>query len=373
MPVPPASEDHAGRGDRELVVDLALLAPSVHNTQPWRWTSSPAGWELHVDHTRSLTVADVSGRERTISCGAALHHAEVAAAGLGLPCRVERWPDGSVPDLLARIRWEAGVGVADPGLVEAIHRRRTDRRRFTDEPVDGTTLADLCAATRPSGAYAVPVVGLVERLIVEQMVTLARVVQSHDPRAVLEHRRWTSSAQDGISPDLVPPAGSLPLHRRPRFESGALADGPQGLATAAYDSLLILATRDDAPPSWLAAGEALSAIWLRAVHHGVSLVPLSQVTEVHHTRNVLHRRILAGHLVPQLLLRLGRHDPAREALPARRLRPRTDVVDPGTSPDGPRSGAPTGRHQGPRSRGEAPDVAAARTVPMATMGRDLRL
>lgn len=328
MPTPsPPPTDPTARL-RDAVVDLARLAPSVHNTQPWCWRTTATGWELHVDRTRALPVADVSGRELVLSCGAALHHAYVAALALGADCHVERWPDPSAPDLLARVQVPRGRSTPDPGTLDVIRRRRTDRRRFTSDPVTASTLADLCAATLAHGIQAVPVTGLVERLIVEQMVGRARIVQSRDPRSVREHRRWSTSEGEGVSPGLVPDAAALPLHRRPRFGSGVLADDLGGAAVPSRDSLVILASEHDDPTSWLAAGEALSAIWLRAEHHGVSVVPLSQVTEVRHTRAVLHTRILAGCAVPQLLLRVGRHDPRRLPLPARQLRPRTDVVDP---------------------------------------------
>lgn len=326
----PDDESHDGtyEGGWAAVVDLARLAPSVHNTQPWHWRAVRAGWELHVDVTRSLPVVDVSGRERLISCGAALHHAGVAAAALGLRCEVDRWPDPARPELLALLRPGPGTGVVDPPTIDDLRRRRTDRRRFTDRPLDAGVVADLCAATPGLGAQTVPVTGLVERLLVEQMVGRARLLQSHDPRAVLEHRRWSTADGDGISPALVPPVAPLPLHRRPRFEAGALADDLTAATLRSSDSLLVLATRDDHPASWLAAGEALSALWLRAVRLGISVLPLSQVTEVRHTRAVLRSRILAGCLVPQLLLRVGWHEPGHPPLPERRLRPRADVVDP---------------------------------------------
>ena len=64
-------------------VELACRAPSVHNTQPWAWRLRPDGVDLYADHQRRLSVADPVGRELTISCGAALHHFQVAARAMG--------------------------------------------------------------------------------------------------------------------------------------------------------------------------------------------------------------------------------------------------------------------------------------------------
>ena len=64
----------------EHAVEHALRAPSVHNTQPWRWRIDPADGvvELHADRGRQLTATDPDGRDLLISCGAALGHLAVA-------------------------------------------------------------------------------------------------------------------------------------------------------------------------------------------------------------------------------------------------------------------------------------------------------
>jgi len=80
--------------------EVAGYAPSVHNTQPWRWRVSGDHMDLFADRERQLAVADPQGRLLTISCGAALHHTVVALAAEGWQAKVRRL-DG--PDHLARI------------------------------------------------------------------------------------------------------------------------------------------------------------------------------------------------------------------------------------------------------------------------------
>src|SRR5678815_5003933 len=83
------------------IIELACRAPSVHNTQPWRWRIRGAELELHADRSRQLQVGDPQGRNLVISCGAALHHAQVAAGALGWEARVDRVPFGTASTLLA--------------------------------------------------------------------------------------------------------------------------------------------------------------------------------------------------------------------------------------------------------------------------------
>ncbi|GAA3223599.1 hypothetical protein GCM10017691_10710 [Pseudonocardia petroleophila] len=73
-------------------VERALWAPSVHNTQPWRWRFTASGIELHADPARHLTATDPDGRDLVLSCGAALHHLRVALAAAHLSAHVHRSP-----------------------------------------------------------------------------------------------------------------------------------------------------------------------------------------------------------------------------------------------------------------------------------------
>ncbi|MER6596672.1 nitroreductase, partial [Micromonospora purpureochromogenes] len=88
----------------EAAARLSLYAPSVFNTQPWRWRVTRQALELRADPTRQLATTDPDGRLLTLSCGAALHHARVALAGEGWAVTVERLPDPADPGLLARVR-----------------------------------------------------------------------------------------------------------------------------------------------------------------------------------------------------------------------------------------------------------------------------
>ena len=60
-----------------LAVRYAVLAPSSHNTQPWRFMIFGSELLLCADRTRSLPNIDPFDRELVISCGAALFNLRV--------------------------------------------------------------------------------------------------------------------------------------------------------------------------------------------------------------------------------------------------------------------------------------------------------
>ena len=118
---------------------LAGFAPSIHNTQPWRWRVLGKTLELRAERHRQLDVTDPSGRLLTISCGTALHHARLALSAEGWIAAVQRLPDPADADLLARITLTGRADVTPEAvrLVQTVHLRHTDRRPVSETPVIG--------------------------------------------------------------------------------------------------------------------------------------------------------------------------------------------------------------------------------------------
>ena len=83
--------------------------------------------------------------------------------------------------------------------------------------------------------------------------------------------------------------------------AGTLAAGTGHDESAVY---AVLYGTGDGPVDWLRAGEALSAAWLDAVDHGLTLLPFSAPAEIASTRLLLQRLVsYVGH--PYLVFRLG--------------------------------------------------------------------
>ena len=306
----------------EEAADLAVQAPSVHNTQPWRIELQPDRLVLRADRGRQLTALDPLGRELVQSVGAALFNVRVALAARGWAAEVERVPDPDDPDLLAVARLVEGSpqsGLAE--LAQAVGRRRTNRRRFTAHELPDPLLRRLASLAQDERVVLVPVLSDEHRRLVARLTHEADGLQNADPRYRAELRRWTtrSYAQgDGVPPEAVPHVtgrerDALPLRDFDTRGSGGL---PPRTDAESGQTLVLLATAADDTESWLRTGEALERLLLELTRHDWVASPVSQAVEVPLTRTQL-RSALTWDAHPQMLLRIGRAEPTPRA-PRRR-------------------------------------------------------
>jgi nitroreductase len=289
----------------------ALLAPSVHNTQPWKWRVSADAVELYADSDRHLVGTDPDRRDLVISCGAALHHLRVALAAAGVAVAVTRLPDPEDRTLLAVAQVVDGpIDERAAALAGAIGDRHSDRRAFAPDPAHPAQLRLLTEHAAAEGARLVPVVSDEARARLATVLGEAARTERAAPGYAAELVLWSSryrGSHDGL------PAGSRTrggIGSRSiglrQFPVGGLRQVTQPLA-ADQDgaTLMVLTTDGDETCDWLRAGEATSAALLVATRIGLATTVLSQAAEVSETRRQLADVVLRVPEHAQLVLRVG--------------------------------------------------------------------
>ena len=312
----------------EAAAEAALHAPSVFNTQPWRWRVTADTLELYADPDRRLAATDPAGRLLLISCGTALHHARTALAAAGWSAAVERLPDPARPELLALVRL-GQPAPADPDaerMAAAISRRRTDRRAYGAEPVSGQTLTRLRRCVESEGAYLhvvpddqVPMLGIAAER--------AAAAEQGDPAYREELQRWTNRPPgrgDGVQAETAvePTLRRVPVRD---FAPGGDAGLRAGAGVDRGAAYVVVFGTTDRRIDLLRGGEALSALLLLATAEGLATAPLSEAVEVTWTRRLL-TTLLADIGEPYIAVRLG-HLPAGEPLPPRPRRAAREAIE----------------------------------------------
>ncbi|MFI5614232.1 Acg family FMN-binding oxidoreductase [Amycolatopsis sp. NPDC051903] len=311
-------------------VAMAVRAPSVHNSQPWRWAVGYRTLHLYADPARRLPQTDPDRRDLLISCGAALHHARIGFAALGWEADVHRLPNPAEPDHLAAIEFRRREPTAgEVALAAAIPRRRTDRRRHSSWGVPRGYLEPIAEAVADEGVVLRVAEGA-ERYYLATAIEEASQRHNADPAYRLELAAWSGrrAAPDGVPsrntplPDGTP--GTLPA--RP-FADPELAEEP-GAATEDDETvLLVLSTASDDLMSRLRAGEATSAALLTATAFGLASCPLTEPLELPDVRRTVEQKVSAGSF-PQMVLRVGWAPANADPLPATPRRDLADVLAP---------------------------------------------
>jgi nitroreductase len=297
----------------------AILAPSSHNTQPWRFRASESFVDLLGDRTRALPVNDPDDRELAISCGCALMNLRITAANLGLQARVQLLPDTREPDWLARVTTgpESGSPAPEGALAAFIEKRRTYRRRFEPRVMDSAIADRLAEAGSAEGAWLYSLATEESRRQAARLVAEGDSVQWANADWRRELAAWMRPRRrgDGLT---VPAAAVTRLVVR-TFDMGGRTGAKDLELAQSAPMLAVLGTDGDDRRDWLLAGQALQRILLVACQHGLQASYLNQPIQVAALRPGLQELVGGGH--PQILLRLGY--PAGEIPPS----PRRGVED----------------------------------------------
>jgi len=298
----------------------AVLAPSSHNTQPWRFQIADGTVSMFADRTRALPANDPDDRELTISCGCALMNLRAAAAHAGLGVNCSMLPDATEDDLLAVISFseQAAVSPNESRLFKSIEARRTYRKRFASAQLSAALLDAVCAAAADEACWLEVIASDASRRKAAELVAEGDAIQWSNPDWRKELAAWMHPRRrgDGLTvPAILAPIVQVSVRS---FDMGSRVGAKNQQLAAESPVLAALGTAGDTVLDWLSAGQALQNVLLTAHFHGLQASYLNQPIQVASLRPRL-QNLLRQQGFPQILLRLGFPVEEIEAAPRRLL------------------------------------------------------
>ena len=294
----------------ESLLMTAGRAPSLHNSQPWRFRVSPHSIEVHADPERALRIADPDGRELRMACGAALFNLRLGLHGHGVRPIVTILPDRDRPDLLAVVR-HGGSKRPTPEqdqLLRAVPAWRTNRHPFSEVAVALQEQHALRRAALDEGAWLHVMDDLPQRTALREMADRAHRLQRADPDFRAELAAWSAVSperRDGVPGSA---GGSLPEpHDRWVLRDYTGGSGHVRVPGKDFEEqplIAVLTSHLSGRAAEVQVGQALQRVLLTATANGLATSFLSQVVEVSQTRQEL-RRLIGGTRPPQSVLRIG--------------------------------------------------------------------
>lgn len=286
------SDDQLSPHQIDVLLTAAVAAPSMHNTQPWRFEVEGHVVDVYLDGSRALPAEDPTGRAMRIATGAAVFNLLCAAASLGCDTWLGLCPDRGDPDLVARIVLEPG-SAPDPEqtrLYREIPRRHTSRTPIQSDPLSqDDRLCLISAALKEHTELTWLTPHQVET--VKDLVLDTDLREIHDWHRSAERTHWIGGErpQDGVPssalgprsdhyPSAVRDLGTAPRDRtRPR---AAFEENPV---------LAVLSTESDEPADQVNAGIALERVLLTATGRGIAASFLNQPLEYDDLRGRIQR------------------------------------------------------------------------------------
>lgn len=292
----------------KFLVNYAIFAPSLYNTQPWSFRILDHTVDIYADRSRGLAVVDSEDRYLTISCAAAIQLFETALKAFGFDFESSLYPDLNDPDLLGRItvRSNKPDHVPDEDMLRAIVNRTTIRRGFRSQSLPSAFRDGFVTRGHPFGVHLQVIESEdAQQLLLDHLLELERI-QWEDAHFRREVESWMHPMRERTR-------DGVPVHRGEPL--GPYLWGKYSEAPADATMLVALMLEADTPRAWVEAGRTLMQKLVEASMHGVGaaiirLMPISVLV-----RSALcHSAACTGE--PVLLLRFGY--PLRRYITSRR-------------------------------------------------------
>ncbi|WP_406047144.1 Acg family FMN-binding oxidoreductase [Kribbella sp. NBC_00889] len=289
-----------------ILLTAAVHAPSMHNTQPWRFEVHGPVVDVLLDRKRLLPSEDPAGRANRIGIGAAVLNLRVAAAMLGRESRIVPDPDPNCPEVMARV-FVADRRTPVPGLGSLygeLRARRTYRGPLLDQPIPPRVTGRLDEAAQAERAT----LRWLDADATSRLGELLRRVDEHDLHdedRLHERLRWIGGDRSG---DGIQESALGPLPTGPAFvrDLSAGSDSSHRSQAVFEDSpaIAVLCTPQEDAAAWLRAGMALERALLVATSYDLAASFLNQVLE-HSPSRAAVRELVGGRCWPQMVIRLG--------------------------------------------------------------------
>jgi len=298
------------------IVPSAILAPSAHNTQPWKFTTSSNSLDIFIDWDRHLAVSDPDLRQLYISIGCAIANAKIAGQYWNNDVDINYFPAGEAKDKpVARLTFTPNSNDdehdEDAGeLFAAIEQRHTDRTNYDKKPLTEQEQTSLQANVDLDITQVVTNRDHITKIAKLTEEGTFKTLSRKDFKEELSHwvrNSWTHQ-HDGMPGYAmgIPAPMSLVAPIMVRVAPIHIQEAPKIREQTINSSAVVLfSTPTDTPTDWLKVGQQLQLIWLNATTAGLAAMPIVASIEAGDQYRDQLKTITGTNKYPQSLLRIG--------------------------------------------------------------------
>ncbi|WP_406655850.1 hypothetical protein V7O62_08490 [Methanolobus sp. ZRKC2] len=298
--------------DMNELISYATMAPSGHNTQPWKFRIQERSVCIYPDFSRRLPVVDPDDRELYISLGCAVENLVIAAEHKGYETSVSHSSDdGSICVNLELSDGKAG----NDHLFNIIPERQSTRSRYDGRPIPENDMEMLESLPLEQGVSALSVTDPETIEDVAGLVSEGNNIQMNNRAFMQELASWirfngkeVDRYRDGLSfettgsPSVPRFIGKLFM----KFFLNAKSQSKKDVENIRSSSaLMVMLSDNNDVDSWIKTGRSFERLSLCATSLGIRNAHLNQPCEMPELKRKLQELLSAGSRHPQILLRLG--------------------------------------------------------------------
>ena len=303
-----------------FLVRYAALAPSSHNTQPWKFRVGDSHIDLFMDEGRWLKVADDDRRELHVSVGCTLENLLVAAEHFGLGHQTTYLPDPAQPMHAASVQFRPNGAAAEyrpDQLFSMIPVRHTNHDEYDGRPVPADVLDRLRGCCVEPGVTVLLTAEEAVKRTVDELVVRADAIEFADPAFRAELGHWIGQGVLGTS-WLMSKIGKLAVTY---MNVGASTAKKDSAVLMSSPVLGLISSESNDRVTQIKVGQVYQRLSLLAAAHGIWCQPMSQIVQVEEIKQDVAKLQPNPNLHPQHPFRLG------FAVPERHRTPRRSVED----------------------------------------------
>lgn len=302
----------------KFLINYAILAPSLHNTQPWTFVVRGSEIRVLADQNRQMPVADPDARELYISVGCALENLLTAATYFGLHTTVTYFPDPKDEVWVANVTFSnahPSSSLSDQELFHAITLRHTSRQTYANRPLNERDIQRLQSCIHESNINLQMTGDAEVKQQIDSLVISADITQFANPAYRDELVNWIGQGEFGYR-WLIARVGQLATnylashHKPTKPDADIVLNAP---------ILALLSTPTDDRRAHIKTGQVFERLALNATALNIGIQPLSQILQVGELKPELSKLFTGSSAFPQMAFRIGYTDIAQDGTSRQQL------------------------------------------------------
>ncbi|MBU4227791.1 hypothetical protein KJ813_02595 [bacterium] len=295
----------------EFLLRYAILAPSGHNSQPWKFSVSEDEIQIFADKTRWLRVGDPKQVNLHIAVGCALENLLIAAEHFGYGHQVTYFPRPNQEELVVTVKFISygqPSPFREPALFRAIPNRHTNRKAYEKRPIPKSDLRRLQNCCVEEGIRLHVIDDLDTKRSVNELLIRGHTTLIADPAFRRESAYWLGQGLFNLPRLLTRLMQWVVPYLKVHRSVFVVMDTRLVMSAPA---LAVLSTSVNDRASQVKVGQVFERVCLTATMRGLCVQPLSGTVDVPELKDQVAKLLPDSDVVSQHVFRLGYDNPVK--------------------------------------------------------------